>query len=205
MRQLVRQTLADCPHQLGLSKSQDPGRDQNSNSLGDLSQRCKPGTMAVLRAQHMVQTPDMCPRVRIHPVSRTHRSPSHPGKGRRGLKRSRFRRKSTSGLSPPPSPEPWFDGGGSSPRGRKLFTDAHGSSNVPSTLKCSSDNKRCSRVCSTIASRNYRATSTSNVRCLFLENTEWSKLRSMMLRSRNRLNSRSYSSLWQNCRSLRTE
>ena len=112
--------------------------------------------------------------------------------------------------SPPPDCVPYPDRNrgstaGSSPRGRKLFTDAHASSSVPSTLKCSSDNKRCSRVCSTIASRNYRATSTSNVRCLFLENTEWSKLRSMMFRSRNRLNSRSYSSLWQNCRSLRTE
>ena len=58
---------------------------------------------------------------------------------------------------------------------------------------------------STISSRNSRATSASNNRCRFLANTEWSKPWSMMFRSRNHLNSRSYPSRSQNGRSLRTE
>ena len=75
-------------------------------------------------------------------------------------------------LLPPPSPERPPDGWCSSRCRQRFFTDAPASCSEPSTLKCSSDSNRCSRACSTVASRNSRATSEFNRRCLSLESNE---------------------------------
>ena len=96
-------------------------------------------------------------------------------------------------------------GGPSSPFGRKLFIDAHASSRVPSTLKCSSDSRPRRRAWSTISLKNSLDTSARRRRSLFLENTEWLKPASRMLMSRNHLKSMSYPRRSQNCLSLRTE
>src|SRR5512133_1308446 len=79
---------------------------------------------------------------------------------------------------------------GSSPFGRKLFTLAHASMSVPSTVKCSSLIRFALRAVFTISARNFAATSCSSRRCRFREKVEWSKLSSTPSMSRNQRNSR---------------
>src|SRR5262249_55765498 len=106
------------------------------------------------------------------------------GRGVRGVWR-RSPWKSCAPLRPGPggSPEPSF--------GRKLFGLAQASSSVPSTEKCSLDNKRLTLSCESTAMRNLAATSPANNRSRFLVKVVASHTVSSMPSPTNQRNNRS--------------
>src|SRR5215472_3094799 len=86
----------------------------------------------------------------------------------------------------------------------KLFKPAHASSNVPSTVKCSSDMRLKALACSTTKPKNCLATSAFSSRSRFFVNTVTSHTGSSIFSPTNQRNSRLYSNCSINRRSLRT-
>jgi hypothetical protein len=66
--------------------------------------------------------------------------------------------------------------------GRKLFIEAQASTRLPSTLKCSLDNRRRTCGWSSSSARNAAATSPASRRSRFFEKVEWSQTASSMPR-----------------------
>ena len=72
--------------------------------------------------------------------------------------------------------------------GRKLFSEAHASISVPSTVKCSSDRRFAERACERTFSKNFFATSEASSRSWFWENVEGSQTSSSSDRPTNQRN-----------------
>jgi hypothetical protein len=91
------------------------------------------------------------------------------------------------------------------PASRDSSSPTHASISVPSTVKCSSLNKRCRFAAPTTAAKNACATSPCNSRSRFFEKLVASHTRSLIPSPTNQRNSRLYSSCSTSIRSERTE